>query len=275
VKSRIALVIRRATVDDLDPIVAMATARRTQLAVWEDVYWKPRDGINEHHPLYLRWCIEHNPRCEVFVATEGDSVVGCVFVVALEGQWFLDDFCVAEERWTDVGQQLIRAFDGAPKLICAPTKDRREDEWLQTSECTLVSSFYSLLVPGDRSSAGTETIDVPEQAYPANIEPAPRHVFGPIDERTERGLRTSTADGYALGSASVLPHAYDPGGPTTVVDRVVGSNRAGVVDTLCREAAKRGDAQVIFVVANGDHELESILTMHGATKPVNLWAKLT
>ncbi len=83
------------------------------------------------------------------------------------------------------------------------------------------------------------------------------------------------SEGYALGSAPALPHAYDPGGPTTVVDRVVGSNRAGVVQAVCRVARERGDAQVIFVVASGDGELEDILTTEGATKPVNLWAKTT
>jgi hypothetical protein len=262
------ILVRNATVDDLDAVVSLTRSRRGQLAAWEDPYWRPRSGIDELHPIYLRWCIEENPSTDVVVATDGagvDGVVGCLIVIRQEGQWFFDDFCVADNRWSDVGGALLRSRSEAPGLLCAPKKDEHQHEWLCSTALTLASTFHALA-----AEAGPVSSPVPPAA---SVPVAPRHPFGPFGADTENGLYVSTVYGCAIGSPAAQPPAFDPGGPTTVVDRVGGSDRAKVVQAVVSAAAARGDARLIFVVDASDSELAGILTTAGATIPVNLWLK--
>ena len=107
------------------------------------------------------------------------------------------------------------------------------------------------------------------------MEQPSAHVFGVFDANTENGLRVSTADGYAIGSAPALSPTYNPGGPTTVIDRICGGNRRAVLGFALLEAARRGDVQVIVVVDRADQELTNIVNDMGATQPVNLWRSLS
>jgi hypothetical protein len=260
-----ALVVRPAESTDLDGIVVLTKERRRQLARWEEFYWRPRAGIDELHPHFLRWCIEQNAACQVLVAVENATVVGCLFAHARPDHVFLDDFCVAGERWSDVGVALLNAAE-TDGLICAPTKDLVLGAWLGTTNSTLVSRFFSLRAVGDSDRL------IDSGAIPTDLPSPPRHAFGPIDATTENGLRVMTSEGYALGSAPVSPPPYDPGGPTTVVDRIIGTDRAAVLEATLAAANRRGDVQVIVVCGVADVELETILTARCVSQPVNLWA---
>jgi hypothetical protein len=263
--------MRPATAADLEAIVALTRARRNQLAVWEPWYWNPREGVDEMHPMFLGWCIEHNPNCDVTVAIENGIVVGCVFAQRRPDHTFLDDFCVAEERWTDIGSSLIEASKGGTQLICAPAKDRMNHTWLESSPFNWASTFFSLRTPAvPPSQAKTESLPLSN-----TLEQPSAHVFGVFDANTENGLRVSTVDGYAIGSAPVLPPTYNPGGPTTVIDRICGANRRAVLQAALQEAARRGDVHVIVVVDRSDQELTNIVNDMGATQPVNLWRNLS
>jgi hypothetical protein len=263
--------IRPAMSDDLAAIVPLTRARRKQLAAWEPWYWNPREGIDETHPMFLGWCIEHNPTCDVTVAIEHGVVVGCVFAQRRPDHTFLDDFCVADERWEDIASPLIETSTAVQHLICAPSKDSMKHQWLERSPFTWASTFFSLRTPAaDPSHRTPEFLPLPKQ-----LEQPPSHVFGVFDANTENGLRVSTADGYAIGSAPALPPPFDPGGPTTIIDRICGSNRRTVLDLALQEAARRSDVQVIVVVDRGDQELTNIVNDLGATRPVNLWRSLS
>lgn len=262
-----AFLVRQATKDDLGGVTDLTRARRHQLALWEPWYWNPRDGIDETHPMYLRWCIEHNPNCDVLVATEHDLVVGCVFVSRRPDHAFLDDFCVVDDRWPAIGAALANASTGDQRLVCAPAKDNALHHWLQASEFRWASSFFSL----NTRNAETSEMYAESVPLPSSLDQPPAHVFGSFDASTDNGLKISTADGYAIGSAPAVPAAYDPGGPTTVVDRVCGPNRRNVVQAVLHEASRRGDVQVIVVVDHADDDLKEILVAVGATQPVNLW----
>ncbi len=259
--------IRPATLADLESITMLTRDRRNQLAGWEPLYWNPRDGIEETHPLFLRWCIEHNDNCDVVVAVENDVVIGCIFINRRPDHVFLDDFCVVDQRWSEIGSALTAARTDKMHLICAPTNDHAQNIWLESSEFEWVSTFFSLRIPElDRSDADPEPMPLP-----GRLDDAPAHVFGHFDANTANGLQVCTGDGYAIGSAPVFPAAYDPGGPTTVIDRVQGPNRLAVVEAALRSTSRRGDVHVIFVVDHSDHELTEVLIAAGATQPVNLW----
>ena len=275
VNSEPVLLVRPAVSDDLAMIAALTLARRKQLALWEPLYWNPREGIDEMHPMYLGWCIDHNPNCDVSVATENGLVVGCIFVHRRPDHDFLDDFCVIDERWQDVGRALIEASTGVNRLICAPTKDNALHRWLQSSEFSWASSFFSLrtsdLHPVLHPDPDPLDADADSVTLPRELTRPPAHVFGRFDASTDGGLRVSTADGYAIGSAPTSPAAYNPGGPTTVIDRVWGTNRRNVVDAVLQAASRRGDIQVIVIVDHADGDLIEIVEQAGATQPVNLW----
>ncbi len=261
------LAVRPAVGEDLAAITALTRARRNELALWEPWYWNPRNGIDETHPLYLGWCIDHNPNCDVLVATENGSVVGCVFINRRPDHDFLDDLCVVDERWEEVGQALIHPCPGVNRLVCAPAKDVAQHRWLQSNDLIWASTFFSVRTP-DTPAAHTDGVYVP---LPRALVQPPAHVFGIFDATTDNGLRVSTPDGYAIGSAPTLPAAYDPGGPTTVIDRVFGPNRRNVLHAALHAASRRGDIHVIVVVDHADHDLIEILNEAGATQPVNLW----
>jgi hypothetical protein len=221
------------------------------------------------HPLFLRWCIEHNPNCDVSVATENEIVVGCVFAQRRPDHTFLDDFCVVDERWDDVGQALVEIADETEQLICAPSKDLAKHQWLESSPFTWSSTFFSLRTTGaDTSSVAPGFLSLPE-----HLQRPPAHVFGVFNAQTENGLRVATADGYAIGSAPIVPPTHDPGGPTTVIDRICGDNRHAVLDLVLQQAKRRGDVHVIMVVDRSDDELTGIITELGATQPVHLWRR--
>jgi hypothetical protein len=257
-------VVRPADAGDLDAIVALTKIRRVELAGWEELYWRPRAGIDELHPHFLRWCIEQNASCAVSVATEGERIVGCLFVHTRPDHRFFDDFCVVDGRWSDVGSALV---DGAESvgLICAPTKDLALNEWLQTTGNKIVSRFFSLL------TVDSGEVENKVNGLPPLLPAAPRHVFGPIDATTENGLRVVTSHGYAVGSAPMSPPPFDPGGPTTVVDQIVGRDRVALLDQTLSAAKRRGDVQVIVVCAEDDHELAAVLVERCVSQPVNLW----
>ena len=259
--------LRPATRDDLEAITVLTRARRKALAAWEPWYWNPREGIDATHPMYLGWCISHNPNCDVVVAIDDGQVVGCVFIHRRADHEFLDDLCVVAHRWSDVGQALIGSQTAGVRLICAPRRDEAEARWLESTDYTNVSTFFSLRTPPpDPSHKAAEL-----EEFPFQLADPPAHVFGTFDTETEGGLHVATSDGYAIGSAPMTPPAYDPGGPTTVIDRVVGRNRRAVIAEVLQAASRRHDVHAIFIVAHTDDELAEILTAAGATQPVRLW----
>jgi hypothetical protein len=261
------LSVRAAVPNDVQAIVALTHARRTQLAAWEPQYWNPRDGIDDMHPLFLGWNIEHNPHCDAIVAIENDVVVGCVFVQHHSDHAFLDDLCVANERWSDVGRLLSDRATGDSQLICAPAEDSAQHEWLQSSRFAWASSYFSLR-PDTAQVSEDSTEFMP---LPTELEPPPAHTFGNFDGTTDDGLRVSTAVGYAIGSAPLHASAYDPGGPTTIIDRVCGTNRRSVVSFAGHAAIRRCDAQLVIVVDRNDEELAAIVSELAASRPVNVW----
>jgi hypothetical protein len=258
------LSVRLAKTEDLDGIVALTRRRRIELAGWEEFYWRPRAGIDDLHPHFLRWCIEQNPACRVVVAVERRRVVGCLFVHTRPDHRFFDDFCVVDGRWSDVGSALLAATE-SDGLICAPTKDVALNALLQTTQNAIVSRFFSLL------TVDSGEVENKVNGLPPLLPAAPRHVFGPIDATTENGLRVMTDHGYAVGSAPVSPPPFDPGGPTTVVDRIVGRDLVALLHETLSAAKRRGDVQVIVVCGEDDSELAAVLAEHCLSQPVNLW----
>ncbi|MDE0614874.1 MAG: hypothetical protein OXI32_10730 [bacterium] len=98
-----------------------------------------------------------------------------------------------------------------------------------------------------------ETPSIPEQR-----PTGPAHTFGGVafDPAIPGALVACDEYGnYAIGSPSVEPPIYDPGGPTSVVDQLGGPDRGVALDLAQSAAAARGDAQLVVVLASDDREL--------------------
>ena len=94
----------------------------------------------------------------------------------------------------------------------------------------------------DRSDDGGRSdrhgIEAPEPLTDEPLGPlstAPAHTFanGELDPDTANALVLNHRRKYVIGSPPLMSPIYDPGGPATVIDRIVGTDRQG----LLREAA--------------------------------------
>lgn len=103
----------------------------------------------------------------------------------------------------------------------------------------------------------------------------PAHTFGGIafGPAAPGALVACDQDGnYAIGSPSVEPPIYDPGGPTSVVDQLGGSDRGVALELASSGATSRGDAQLVVVSASNDEELQGELEAKGFELQVVLLA---
>ncbi len=260
------ITVRRAASDDLDAVVALTRRRRAELAEWEPVYWHPSANADQLHPMFLGYVLTQNEPA-AWLAVEDGAPVGCAIVNRQRTHWFCDDFCVIDERWESAGSALLAAIDSEPLVTCVPERDAAEQAWLRSRGAAPASATYMLRVSG--SGAPVD----PCPPFTGELPAPPIHTFmgGLIDPLVDGGLRVADACGVLIGSAGMMPPIYDPGGPTTIVDRIVGSDRAALLRHALSLAAARGDVGVLVVCALDDTELADIATALGATIPVRTW----
>lgn len=234
------------------------------------MFWRKRAGSDENHANFLYWCLSDASPMSAFVAVNGASVIGCV-IVSPQPRAFFDDLCVADPTmWATVGPILLSAPRNGPALLCAPSKDTRQQAWLETAPQWVPASYsFSIVLTPSTSPTPYPTITVP-----GPIVDPPVHPFGgSINPALVGGLRLANEHGIVIGDASVEPPIFDPGGPTTVIDRIVGSNREALLDQAITAAAARGDAQLIVVADVHDDELIGLASAAGGTLPVVNWTR--
>ena len=200
----------------------------------------------------------------------GSNAVGCV-IVWPRPRVFFDDLCLAHpSEWPSVGRALLDAPIYGPALLCAPTKDTLQQTWLH-SQSQWVAASYSLSIA---LTPSTIPVPHPEVIVTGRLPVAPIHPFGEsIDPTKVGGLRIMSDHGMVIGDAPVEPPIFDPGGPTTVIDRIVGPNRGALVSEAIAAASARGDAQLIVVADVHDDELIELAEVAGATCPVVNWTR--
>ena len=251
--------VRQANEADVDAIVAMTRAQRRRLAEWSPVYFSPSVDADEIHARYLAFIVS-SPEHDVRVAEDGD-VVGVGVVNPQPNQWFLDDVCVRDDRWPDVGAALIDSVSKRPSLTCVSPHDEGRRVAFEGRGYVHVSSYFSRLLEPSENEGPTDTARPPSLVA---VEPNPPHTFGgSIDPDSEGALVINAADGYVVGSPSITPPIYDPGGPSCVIDRVHGRDSGRLLELAGAATAQRGDRQLIVVVASADTQLLDVLGAHG------------
>ena len=257
--------VRAATIDDLEPIVAMTRAQRRQLARWSPVYFRPRAGADEAHAAFLAFIVESHDHDTVVMDDDGD-VFGFFVRIGQERHLWIDDLCVAgPERWPETIRLVVESSP-APWVTCVAAEDHRRRHELGAAGLREISTYYV------KATAGI----APKAAAGGAVEAghrgdAPAHTFGgrPFSADLPGALVvTDGRGGLAIGSPSASPPLYDPGGPTCVVDQVRGRDRARLVDDAVAAAAGRDDAQVVVVCGHDDPELAEVAHAAGFTPEV-------
>ena len=262
--------VRAGTADDLDVIVSLTRARRSELAELEPQFFRARSGADELHPLFLKYCLD-NRDMTTLIASDPTGDVGCAIVQTQCSHFWVDDFCVLDHRWDDVGEAIICAITVSPLVLCCPRHDHAQIRWLRNRNAQRVSEYHSIrLTTGEpQPQAPAAEPDV----APVHLAQAPTHTFanGELDPKAPNALVIDNEAGYVIGTPPSSPPIYDPGGPTTIIDRIVGNNRAALLRQAAAFAYGRGDIQLVVVCETNDTELDTILTTAGSTVPVEVW----
>ncbi|MCY3577139.1 MAG: hypothetical protein OXH53_07480 [bacterium] len=246
--------IRDTGAEDLEEVIRLTSATRRQLAAWSPVYFRPREGADAAHAQFLEFVIG-SPDHQASVFVIDGSVVGFFRQSDLSKHVWVDDLCLRDPGlWNDAARLLIDSLEAISWVTCVSPYDAERVEALTSSGLAPISTYWSKSLPSSPSTPEVEgAYGVPEHR-PAG----PAHTFGGVafDPATPGALVACDLDGnYAIGSPSVEPPIYDPGGPTCVVDQLGGPDRGVALDLAQSVAAARGDLQLVVVSASDDEEL--------------------
>ncbi len=256
---RAGLRVRDAAADDLDAVVALTQRRRAQLAAWQPEFWNPSADADLLHRMWLEYLIQSETPTRVVV----DEDVICAFAVSVPqgGQTFVDDVAVAPGRGPDAGVRLLAAIPEHPALLCVPAGDAELHSAADAAGVSWVSSYWLLRTDPATHGEGVRLTRSGDPVDPA-LE-APAHTLW-SGNPAAMAMEVWRGDGVVVASPPVAaPPIYDPGGPTCVIDRVQGVDRAALLDRAVRTAFDRGDVGVLVVADAGDHELLAALAADG------------
>lgn len=269
--------IRPAVLEDLDAITRLTARRRARLAEWSPQWWRPAEGADVVHRMWLQYLLTSEDAMVRVVEYAGE-VVGCAASNRQPGQWFVDDIAIVSDvRWHDGGIVLLEAVTERPALTCVPAADDLFAAAARLLGLHTVSSYWIRSLVDPLPSARSATGVVVRAAAPddlGDVEPGPQHTFGDSLDPAAPGALLLADDelGFLIGSpSSPAPPVYDPGGTVTVVDRIVGEVTA-LLEAAMVATTKRGDVMLAVVCGEADHELAAALLEHGFVRTVNVMA---
>ncbi len=254
--------LRPATSDDLDIITSLTRAHRRQLAKWSPVYFNPRSAADENHAAFLAFLVGSDQHT-TSVLIDDERVVGFYVVVDQGTNQWVDDLSLSEPQLWKNAIQTLSSQVGPPWVTCISASDTDRIHGLRAAGTVRLSTYFSIVL--DSGQISNEVVPQANAAslLPTDYVPAgPQHTFGgsPFSPQTPGALVVvDEVRGYVIGSPSAEPPIYDPGGPTCVVDQIIGPNQRQLIQQAIRQAGRRGDAQMIVVCAEADQELESVL----------------
>jgi hypothetical protein len=263
---------RAASPADTAEVVALAHTMKRRLAAWSPSYFRPRVGAEERHAAFLGYLIDSTDHATI-VLEDGGRLAGFFVVVTQPAHRWVDDLYLADPGlWPDA-LAIVDAHAAAPWVTCVSRFDERRSTGMREAGLDIRSTYWARTLADVSNPISLEL--GPPAGTPAD---GPAHTFGgtSFDPTLPGALTVSAPDGgYVIGSPSVEPPLYDPGGPSCVVDRVIGSNRATLLDAAMTAAAARGDAGMIVVSDAADHPLQALLTQAGFRAEVDLLARPT
>ena len=267
--------VRDAQPEDLAEVLKLASAMRRRLAAWSPVYFQPRAGADEAHAQFLEFAIG-TPDQGINVFIHDGTVVGFFRQVDQPSHVWVDDLCLQKPRlWGQAARILVDDLGSARWVTCVSPHDSDRIDALSSVGATKISSYWNKLLDG--RPPDTDTSQVAEAStIPEHGLDGPAHTFGGVafDAAIPGALAVGDDRGnYAIGSPSVEPPIYDPGGPTCVVDQIGGPDPGVALNLAMSTAAARGDAQLVVVSASDDDQLQDELEARGFQLQVILLAR--
>lgn len=261
------LTSRLAVDDDVDDLTALTAAHRRRLAAWSPTWWRISAVADQVHPFWLKHLIQSEGPIVRVVEDDG-VIVGCSASSPQPEQWFVDDVAVVDDaRWSDAGLSLLRAVTERPALTCVATADTARAHAAIGAGLQHVSSYW--IRPPVQGAAAGQPIP-PDMRLPL---PAPHTFGGSLDAQAPGALAFVLDGGLVVGSPPVMaPPVYDPGGTICVVDRIVGANRAQLLQYALAGAAARGDVLLNVVTTTDDTELEELVAEADFQRTVEVYA---
>ena len=260
--------LRPAHVGDIPDIIALTRATRQDMAEWSPRYFRPHPDADARHEAWLAYLVGA-AECDTRVLVDADGgVVGFVNVIRQPKHWWADDLAVADSLFWNQSSSVIAAALDRPWVTCVPRGDVLRSSGLQANGLTIASTYWAV---------GLHTEEVPVSfSYCGDVavmDDVPRHTFGgrAFDPVAPGALVVADERGLVVGSPGMFPPLFDPGGSTTVIDRIEGADRASLLETAIQMAAARGDAQLIVVTASSDDELDVTLREHGFVPEVDVF----
>lgn len=262
--------VRPAVAGDLDAIAALTAAHRVRLAEASPRWWGVALGADEMHRLWLGHLIAADgPRFRVVEV--GAVVRGCGVALDQGHQWFLDDLAVGDDGdWDGAGAALLAAVGETPVLTCAAPCDAARAGALRRAGLRLASRVWI----GD-AVAGDLPAGVGPLATGRPLPPPAAHTFGVLDPSAVGALALGDGDGGVVtGSGPVTaPPVYAAPGTVCIVDRLVGSDRAGLLRAAVAAAGARRDSLVAVVAVADDGDLAGVLGGAGFVPTVDVYRR--
>ena len=250
--------VRDAQAEDLAEILELTSAMRSQLAVWSPVYFRPRTGADAAHAQFLEFVVG-SPDQQASVFVLDDSVVGFFRRADLPKHVWVDDLCLQQPGlWGEAARTLVESMGSSTWVTCVSSHDAGRLAALSSAGLAPISTYWSKSLMNGPSIPEVEEAPTVLEQRPDG----PAHTFGGVtfDPSIPGALVVSDGSGnYAIGSPSVEPPIYDPGGPTCVVDQVGGPDQGIALNLVQSEASSRGDAQLVVVSAIDDEGLLQVL----------------
>jgi len=260
------LLLREATIDDLDPVIALTKRNRARHARLHPHYWPPAENADEMHAKFLEFMLS-NPDMKKLALVKDSRVVGFAAVQHQPLFAFIDDICLQEEaNWKTEGVELLRGIEARPAIS---TIANGQDELIEAAYevgLTIVAT-HRLFQLGDYES---HSVAIAKTVPDKLVEP-PTHIFITMMEQQGTAIIEGDEGGYAVVSQSVMPPPIlDTGGTSAIIDRVVGNNRRAILAKALSFAQDRGDVGAILIVGAEDQSLADIADSMGASHPVNV-----
>jgi hypothetical protein len=264
--------VRPALADDLPAIVSMAHTMKRRLAEWSPVYFRPRAGAEARHAAYLGYLVDSKDHV-ARVLVEAEEVVGFFAVAEQPAHRWVDDLYLEEPRlWSPAVAAVVEAVTALPWVTCVSRFDVERSSALEAVGLCVVSTYWGRTLDLSDDHPRPASDRLPELGTCA-----PRHTFGgtPFDPAAPGALLIDDgAGGVVVGSASMEPPLYDPGGPACVVDRINGPDRGALLAAAMETASARGDVGLVVVSDRNDPELVDLLERTGFRAEVDLYACL-
>jgi hypothetical protein len=258
--------IREATIDDLESVVALTKASRAQRARLHGDYWPPTTAADEMHAQYLESMLR-NPHLKKLALEKDGRVIGFAAVQPRPSFSFIDDICLAEDAdWRTDGIEILKAIEERPAITTVAHGNAALVEAAFEIGLTLVSTHRLFRL------GGFEPLHVEcSRTIPTDLIEPPLHVFIPLMDPQQIAIVAGKDGAYAVCSQSVVPPPIlDIGGTAGVVDRIVGEDRRTILKGALSSLQNRGDVRAILIVAAEDRELSLIADGLGASHPVDV-----